>query len=115
MSRDYRLYCDDVLESISKIERYVHGLTLENFLSNILTFDAVIYNLLIIGEAIGKIPKEIRDKFPDIEWAKIISMRNLLIHEYFGIDKNVVWNTVRNNIPVLKKQFEQLLNDLNNT
>lgn len=108
MARDYRVYIDDVLSSISKIKGYTKGFSKKRFLSDEKTVDAVIRNLEIIGEAIKKIPDHIRSQHPEVEWRKISGLRDILVHEYFGIDTEIIWDIVRNKIPELEKQVLRL-------
>lgn len=110
--RDYKLYLDDISEAAKKIEKYVKGLTLEKLKKDSLTVDAVVRNLEIIGEAAKGIPVSVKDKYPDIEWKKIAGLRDILVHEYFGIDLEVLWDIIENKLPVLKKQIERVLKDV---
>jgi uncharacterized protein with HEPN domain len=79
--RDYKLFVEDALEAMNKIERYVKGLTYETFVKNEMAVDAVIRNLEIIGEASSNIPEDVREKYPDIPWKRMIELRNIAIHE----------------------------------
>lgn len=90
MPRDYRVYADDILEAIEKIQRFTMGLDQEGFSKDEKTFDAVIRNLEVIGEAIKKFPEEVRTRYPSLEWRKIAGIRDILVHEYFGIDVDIV-------------------------
>lgn len=102
MHRDFRLYLDDILEAVHQIQTYVEGLDEGSFGSDRKTQDAVIRNLEIIGEAAGNLPNEIQDVAPEIEWRKIRGLRNILIHEYFGINLPIVWDVVQNKLGPLK-------------
>ncbi|MBI1824226.1 MAG: DUF86 domain-containing protein [Nitrospirae bacterium] len=109
MPRDYKVSLEDILEASRKIEAYVNGIPQEAFGVDSKTLDAVIRNLEVIGEAIKKIPEEIRLKHPDVEWKKIASLRDILIHEYFGIDVEIIWDIIKNKLPLLEKQVRKIL------
>lgn len=103
MSRNLDLYLDDILISISKIERYTANLTRESFAADERTFDAVAYNLQMIGEAVKNIPDELRDRYPQIEWRKIAGLRDILAHAYFSIDDEIIWDIVRTKLTGLRE------------
>jgi len=109
MQRDPKVYLKDVLKAIEKIERYTENLSFNDFSKNDIVQDAVVRNLEIIGEAVKKIPEEIRNKHPQIEWKKIAGLRDILIHEYFGVDFEIVWDIIKNKLPELKKQVSEIL------
>jgi len=111
MKRDYRLYLDDMLEAIGKIERYTEGLSYEQFRKDEKTNDAVITNFAIIGEAAKHIPAKIKKHYPEIPWKEMAGMRDKLVHEYFGIRLDVVWETITVRLPQLKNLIEELLED----
>jgi uncharacterized protein with HEPN domain len=110
MHRDFRLYLDDIHDAIRSIREYTEGMTFDSFAGDRKTIDAVIRNLEIIGEAARNLPDEIKDQGVEIEWRKIVGLRNLLIHEYFGISKPVVWDVVKNKLDPLEKFCMKLLN-----
>ena len=112
MSRDYKVYIQDILEAIEKIQKYTAGMTLKSFAGNEMTIDAVVRNLEILGEAVKKIPEEIRKEHPAIEWKKISGIRDILIHEYFGIDVEIIWDIVQHKLLVLKTAVEKILKGL---
>ena len=111
MSRDYRVHLDDILGAIRKIGLYTAGLTCNDFESNEQVFDAVIRNLEIIGEAVKNVPDDVRSRQPDVEWKKIAGLRDILIHHYFGIDAEMIWDIVQNKIPDLEQRVRELLNE----
>ncbi len=109
MKNDPHLYLTHILESIEWIEKDIAGLTFEQFLSNVPIQDAVIRRLEIIGEATRNLPSELKLTHPEIKWAEIAGMRNVLIHEYFGVNVERVWETVQQDIPHLKNAVQRLL------
>jgi len=101
--RDPTLFLYDILECIEKIEKYVSGMTYEDFENDERTVDAVIRNLEIIGEAARNIPDEFRNKYSDIPWRRIVGLRNVVIHEYFGVDLENIWEIIVNDFTEFKK------------
>jgi len=114
MHRDHRLYLDDILEAISKIREYTTVLDYSAFVEDSKTQDAVVRNLEIIGEAAGRLPEPIRLASPEIEWRKIVGLRNILAHEYFGVSLPVVWDIVQNKIDPLESSCRTLLEQISN-
>jgi uncharacterized protein with HEPN domain len=109
MPKDYRLFLEDILDAIEKIGIYTRGLTFPNFTTDTKTFDAVVRNLEIIGEATKQIPEEIRFLRPEVEWKRIARLRDILIHHYFGVDVQIVWDIVQNKLGPLKQAVNALL------
>ncbi len=99
MSRDGLLFLDDIIESAQKIERFVSKRTFEAFCNDEGIFDAVLMNLLIIGEAAKNLPPSFIVAMPNIDWSGAAGLRDIIAHRYFGIDSNLVWDIVTNHVP----------------
>ena len=106
--RDVKLYLQDILDSISKINEYAGNLDLEAFAVDYKTIDAVVRNLEIIGEAVKNLPQEIKNKHKDVPWNEISGMRNKITHEYWGIDEDILWKTVKDDLPIFEKQIAKI-------
>ena len=107
-SRSIELYLTDIKEAIDKIEKYVRQMTFTDFEQDSKTVDAVTRNIEVIGEAAKHIPAEVRLKHMEIPWKQIVGSRSKAIHEYFGIDLEILWKTVTEDIPKLKKQIAKI-------
>ena len=108
--RDWRLRVEDILDAIARIEQYVDGLSFEQFRADQKTVDAVVRNLEVIGEAVRHLSAD-REGLPaEIPWTDIAGMRSILIHEYFGVDLNIVWQTVTHDLPELRSQLQRIVN-----
>lgn len=103
--RKAKLYIEDIKNSIGKIEEYTKGLGFDEFVKDAMIIDAVVRNLTIIGEAARNIPEEIKSENPDIAWTEAIGMRNKATHEYFGVDEDILWKTIKEDLPTFKKQI----------
>ena len=103
--RDERLYLDDILESIQAVEMYIENMGYEEFINDRKTYSATIRELEIIGEAVSNISERIKVRHQDVLWQPIKSFRNKIVHEYFGIDNRIVWDVVKNELPILKTQI----------
>lgn len=102
------LYVTDILEAIEKIISYTKNLSFPQFKNDTKTIDAVVRNLEVIGEAARNMPKNIRLDYPDIPWKQVIGARNKVLHEYFGVDEEILWKTIQDDMPILKEQIESL-------
>jgi len=100
--RVYSDYFEDILKSIKEIEQFVKNISFAEFINDPKTINAVIRSLEIIGEAAKNIPPKEKLKHPDIPWQKITAMRNKLIHEYFGVDLEIIWQTIKKDVPQIK-------------
>jgi len=110
--RDYRDYIQDILDSVNDIENFIEGMSFEEFMRDKKTINAVVRSVEVIGEAAKKIPKTLRDKYPDIPWKKMAGMRDKLVHEYFGIDIEIMWKVAKDEIPSLKPSIQNILKSL---
>ena len=111
--RDISLLLGDMLESALKIKRYVEGMDYESFISDEKTVDAVVRNFEIIGEAANRIDPDFKIRNPELEWKRIRGFRNRIIHEYFGIDFEIVWTIIEEDIDTLIDWLEVLVNEKN--
>jgi uncharacterized protein with HEPN domain len=107
--RDPRLYLTDILDSANAILENVKGLSFQEFCSDRKTRSAVEREFEIIGEAVGKLPDELKRKRPEVEWQDIRDFRNLLTHEYFGIDLEIVWKIIQDDLSPLIGIVAELL------
>jgi uncharacterized protein with HEPN domain len=85
-------------------------MTFEEFVLDERTFDAVIRNLLVIGEAVKNVPQDMRVRYPEIEWRKVAGLRDIIVHTYFQVQDEIIWDIVQSKIPTLQQQIQQLLN-----
>lgn len=111
MIRDPLIYIQDMLESINNINEDTTGLLISDFTQKRIVQQAVVRNIEIIGEATQKLPDYFKDRYPTIPWRKIAAMRNKVIHEYFGLKLDVIWKTIQDDLPELKKELEQVLKE----
>lgn len=98
----------DIAESIRRAEDYVKGMTYQKFLKDTKTQDAIVRNLEIIGEAAKSISPDFRKKHKNADWEKIAGMRDKLVHRYFGVNLDIVWDVVKEKLPELKTQLEDM-------
>ena len=108
MKKDPKIFLQHILESIEQVEKYTKALTKEEFFNSIEKQDSVVRRLEIIGEATKNLPGDYKETHQDVSWHKAMAMRNILIHEYFGIDLNIVWDTATRILPEFKEQIRSL-------
>jgi uncharacterized protein with HEPN domain len=112
MIRDFKLFLDDIIEALEKIEEYTRDIDFNTFSKDSKTIDAVIRNFEILGEATKQIPENIKSRYSEVPWKEMAGMRDKLVHAYFGIDTSVLWETITKRIPGLKKQIQEIIRDL---
>jgi len=110
--RDYFDYLKDILDSIDDIESFIGSMSFEEFKKDKKTINAVVRSIEVIGEATKNIPRTLKDKHKEIPWKRMAGMRDKLIHEYFGVDVEILWKTVKEDIPPLKKLLQEILKQL---
>ena len=109
MKRDMRVYLQDIWESILAVEEYTEKFTEEDFYHNRQVQDAVIRRLEIMGEAVKYISEDFKSKYPEVAWGKIAGLRDVLIHQYFGVNLKRIWEVVKSNLPLLKKEVDIMI------
>lgn len=113
MSRTYDIYLQDIVEAINRIESYVRDTTRSQFKTDRMRFDAVVRNLEVTGEAVKRVPDSIRENYPSVAWRKIAGLRDRLIHAYFDIDIDIIWDVVQSELPILKNEIQRILGEQN--
>lgn len=103
-----------IIESINKIESFTKGISKSNFKKDELRQSAVMREIEIIGEAVKNLPIDFTVKYPHIEWSKIAGTRDKIIHNYFGVDNDIIWNIIKEDIPTLKKEISIIINEIKN-
>lgn len=108
MKKEDNVYLKHILDAITRIEEYTAGIKYEDFMKNHLIQDGVIRQIEIVGEATKRISSDIKKKHPDIPWKDIAGMRDKLIHDYMGVDMDALWDTFKNDIPILKNKLKDV-------
>jgi len=109
MKRNYLLFLEDISKRIEKIGSFIDGMSYDDFLKDDKTVSACIREIEVIGEATKQIPKEITDKFEELPWSLMAKMRDKLIHWYFEVDEEIIWNVVVDKLPPIKKQIDKII------
>ena len=109
MPRDYKVYLDDILQAIAKVREYNAGFSSARLAGDTKTFDAVIRNLEVIGEAANGVSEVIRLQHPEVDWKRFAGLRDVLIHQYFGVNAQINWDIIQNKLPALEKQIRTIL------
>ncbi len=109
MKREPRLYLDDILEALTRIEKYVENMSFHQFSEDQKTIDAVVRNFEITGEASKQVSDDIKAKYPDIPWQEMSGMRDKLIHAYFGVNLDIIWETITTRVHDLKSDIQNIL------
>ncbi len=112
MSRDWRMYVGDMCAACDRIAMYSSGSNREEFDRHGLVYDAIVRNIELLGEAARQIPPDVRARAPGIEWVKIIALRNILIHGYFGVDDDILWDVVTSRVGPLRAALDGLVSEL---
>lgn len=107
------LILEDIYACIETIETYTSNISFDQFINNRQTYEATLFNFHIIGEAASQIPKEFKEANPQVDWNDVKSFRNKLIHEYFGVNSQIVWDVIKFDLPELKTQIGNLINQPN--
>lgn len=102
---------EDILQSAKKVVQYTRGMDEAEFVRNDLAFDAALWNFMISGEATRHVPLEVQRRYPEVPWAEMRGMRNLLAHEYFGASRRVVWDTVARELPSLIPLLRRIVDE----
>ena len=109
MKRNYLLFLEDISKRIEKIGSFIDGMSYDDFLKDDKTVSACIREIEVIGEATKQIPKEITDKFEELPWSLMAKMRDKLIHWYFEVDEEIIWNVAVDKLPPIKKQIDKII------
>ncbi|HUW17868.1 MAG TPA: DUF86 domain-containing protein [Sedimentisphaerales bacterium] len=109
--RPIELLLNDIRQAIDRIEQYIENLSFHGFSDDQKSVDAVVRNLEIMGEAAKRLPEEFKQRYSEIEWHKVVGLRHRIVHEYFGIDLEIIWQILHKDLPELKKKIVQTISD----
>lgn len=109
--REWKLRIADVVAAVDKIRRYTDGMSVEAFLTDEKTVDAVLWNFIVVGEAARHIPGDVEARHMEVPWHRMRGLRNVLVHEYFGISLTTVWETAQHDLPPLVPQLRRVLEE----
>ena len=112
MKRNIQLFINDILEQINNIESFSKNIVKDKIRTNALRKNAIARSLEIIGEAVKNIPNDFREKYPDIDWRKIAGLRDIIIHAYFDIDVDIVWDIIKKDLPIFKIQIMKIQKEI---
>jgi uncharacterized protein with HEPN domain len=111
VSREVRLFLEDIEKGCAKIIRYSEGLERDQVFVEEMRFDGILFNLHVIGEAVKKIPQDLRDRYPDIAWREIAGLRDFVAHAYFALDLDILWDAIRKDVPGLLVRTREMIED----
>jgi len=111
MKKDPLVFVEHILQQINDVKEFAKGLSRENLEKDIKTQKAIVRSIEIMGEAVRNLSKKFREEHPEVEWKKMVGMRDMIVHEYFELNLGYVWDVIRKDLPVLKKQVEKILEE----
>ena len=112
MKKDLGDYIADILNAVREVEEFTEGMNFKTFLTDKKTINAVIRSLEVMGEATKHIPEDVREQYPDIPWKRMAGIRDKLIHEYSGVDLEIIWSVIKEELPPIEPLIEKVLKDM---